>query len=198
MKPNFEKNTDGLLPVIIQDYDTMGVLMLGYMNQEAYNKTLKEQRVCFYSRSKQRLWIKGETSGNYLEVNNISVDCDQDAILITAIPKGPVCHTGDKTCFGSANLQENVLRSLQRTITERKQKPIENSYTSSLFQAGINKIAQKMGEEAIEVVIEAKDNDRQKFLNEAADLLFHYLVLLQAKNCSLADVEQVLKARGKK
>ena len=177
---DFQKG-DGLVPVIVQDFDTREVLMLGYMNNEALQKTTASNRVTLYSRSKQRLWTKGEESGNYLEVKSIELDCDQDSLLIQAIPVGPTCHTGTTTCWGErTNTSFGVLRDLEATIKDRKDNPDEHSYVSSLFKSGINKVAQKVGEEAVEVVIEAKDNDENLFLNESADLLFHYLILLQA------------------
>jgi phosphoribosyl-AMP cyclohydrolase / phosphoribosyl-ATP pyrophosphohydrolase len=194
---DFQKG-DGLVPVIVQDFDTREVLMLGYMNNEALQKTTVSNRVTFYSRSKQRLWTKGEESGNYLEVKSIELDCDQDSLLIQAIPVGPTCHTGTTTCWGErTNTSFGVLRDLEATIKDRKDNPDEHSYVSSLFKSGINKVAQKVGEEAVEVVIEAKDNDENLFLNESADLLFHYLILLQAKGYRLEDVMRVLKERRK-
>lgn len=194
---DFQK-VDGLVPVIVQDFDTREVLMLGYMNNEALQKTTVSNRVTFYSRSKQRLWTKGEESGNYLEVKSIELDCDQDSLLIQAIPVGPTCHTGTTTCWGErTNTSFGVLRDLEATIKDRKDNPDEHSYVSSLFKSGINKVAQKVGEEAVEVVIEAKDNDENLFLNESADLLFHYLILLQAKGYRLEDVMKVLKERRK-
>ncbi|MFN4299759.1 MAG: bifunctional phosphoribosyl-AMP cyclohydrolase/phosphoribosyl-ATP diphosphatase HisIE [Thermaurantimonas sp.] len=197
--PDFSKNPDGLLPCIVQHDRTRHVLMLGYMNREAYEKTLAERLVTFYSRSKQRLWKKGETSGHYLKVKDVRIDCDADAILILAQPAGPVCHTGSDTCFGEVvSSDSGFLAELESVIAHRKSTPNERSYTSGLFQKGINAIAQKVGEEAVELVIEAKDSDDQKFLNEAADLLFHYLVLLQARGYSLQDVEKVLEARHRK
>lgn len=193
----FQKG-DGLVPVIVQDFDTREVLMLGYMNNEALQKTTATNRVTFYSRSKQRLWTKGEESGNYLEVKSIELDCDQDSLLIQAIPVGPTCHTGTTTCWGErTNTSFGVLRDLEAIIKDRKDNPDEHSYVSSLFKSGINKVAQKVGEEAVEVVIEAKDNDENLFLNESADLLFHYLILLQAKGYRLEDVMRVLKERRK-
>jgi phosphoribosyl-ATP pyrophosphohydrolase/phosphoribosyl-AMP cyclohydrolase len=192
---DFDK-TDGLIPAIIQDDLSQKVLMLGYMNREALEKTEKEGRVTFYSRSKQRLWTKGETSGNFLEVKSITADCDSDTLLIRVLPKGPVCHTGTDTCFGNSDAQ-GFLRKLEATIADRHAHPSEASYTSSLFAKGINKVAQKVGEEAVELVIEAKDDNRDLFLGEAADLLFHFLILLKAKNISLLDVEDVLHSRAK-
>lgn len=196
MTPDFSKPTNGLLPVIIQDARTQVVLMLGYMNAEAYEKTLVEQRVTFFSRSKNRLWTKGEESGNFLAVNDILSDCDRDTILIKATPVGPVCHTGTDTCFREANSSIGFLNELEAIIRDRKDHPSDNSYVSSLFEKGINKIAQKVGEEAVELVIEAKDDQEDLFKNEAADLLFHYLILLQAKGFVLKDIIRVLEARN--
>ena len=196
---DFNKNTDGLLPAIIQDAFTQKILMLGYMNQEAFEKTQNEKIVTFYSRSKKRLWTKGETSGNFLHVQDIKIDCDQDTILIKAKPEGVVCHTGADTCFEENNKNSVFfLEYLQNIIRERKNQAPKTSYTATLFSRGINKIAQKVGEEAIELVIEAKDNNKDLFLGEAADLLFHYLVLLEAKNISLQEVIEVLEKRHKK
>ena len=195
MKPDFTKSADGLIPVIIQDNITNVVLMLGYMNQEAFDKTQQEKRVTFFSRSKNRLWTKGEESGNFLDVNSLLIDCDQDTILIKATPTGPTCHTGSDTCFNEKNISPNFLIELETIIRDRKNNPTDKSYTASLFAKGINKIAQKVGEEAVEVVIEAKDNNDELFKGEAADLLFHYLILLQAKNFTLNDIIQVLKDR---
>ena len=197
MNINFSKYTDGLVPAIIQDYTTGKVLMLGFMNEEAFQKTHNEGTVTFFSRSKQRLWTKGETSGNFLRVKSMLADCDSDTILIKAEPTGPVCHTGADTCFNETNPGFSLER-LEAVITDRKNNPDEKSYTASLFARGINKIAQKVGEEAVELVIESKDDDKEKFLGEAADLMFHYLVLLQAKGYKLADVIKVLSARHKK
>lgn len=196
MNPNFSKYTDSLMPAIVQDADTQEVLMLGFMNEEAFAKTKQDGKVTFFSRSKQRLWTKGETSNNFLLVKEILLDCDSDTLLIKAEPQGPTCHKGDISCFGKQNDSFN-LHALERVIIDRKHNPGENSYTASLFAKGINKIAQKVGEEAVEIVIEAKDDNKELFLGEAADLLFHYLVLLQAKNCSLNDVLAVLEARHK-
>ena len=197
MIPDFKKSTDGLIPVIIQDNKTNVVLMLGYMNEEAFQKTNAEKRVTFYSRSKNRLWTKGEESGNFLEVDQILLDCDQDTILIKASPKGVVCHTGADTCFGEVNTP-NFLYQLEETIRKRKSNPTQDSYISSLFAKGLNKIAQKVGEEAVELVIEAKDNNDELFKNEAADLLFHYLILLSAKGFTLQEITNVLEKRAKK
>lgn len=195
---NFQKCADGLVPAIVQDSATLKVLMLGYMNQEALDKTLQEGRVTFFSRSRQRLWTKGEESGNFLTLQEIRVDCDSDTLLIKAIPAGVVCHTGADTCWEEKNVSNDFLTKLESIITDRKNNPSENSYTSSLFAKGINKIAQKVGEEAVEVVIEAKDNSEELFLNESADLLFHYLVLLNAKGYQLSDVLAILKKRHDK
>jgi len=190
---------DGLVPCVIQDAQTNVVLMVGFMNEEALQKTIEEKKVTFYSRTKQRLWTKGETSGNFLHVVDIKVDCDKDSILIKARPAGPVCHTGADTCFEESN-QAWTLNALQELIITRKRNPQPGSYTNSLFEKGINKIAQKVGEEAVELVIEAKDDNRELFLGEAADLMYHYLVLLAAKEYRLEDVLDVLQQRhaGKK
>lgn len=196
MKPEFTKYKDGLVPVIIQDEQTLKVLMLGFMNEEAYTKTMQENKVCFFSRSKERLWTKGESSGNFLFVKEVLSDCDNDTLLIKAIPAGPVCHTGAETCFAESN-SVFTLEKLEAVIVNRKQHPDNTSYTSSLFAKGINKIAQKVGEEAVELVIESKDDDDKKFLNEAADLLYHYLVLLTAKDQSLDKVIAILADRHK-
>lgn len=184
------------MPCIVQDAKTNRVLMLGFMNEDAYQKTVREKKVTFFSRSKKRLWTKGETSGNFLVVVEILVDCDQDTILIKADPVGPVCHTGADTCFNEKNDQWN-LNSLEATIQSRKANPVKGSYTNSLFDAGINKVAQKVGEEAVELIIEAKDDNKELFLNEAADLMYHYLVLLTHKGFSLNDVVEILKKRHK-
>lgn len=196
MQIDFTK-LDGLVPVVVQDTATLRVLMVGFMNDEAYAKTEREKKITFYSRSKKRLWTKGETSGHFLRVDEILLDCDADTLLIKATPTGPVCHTGQDTCFDERNTGFS-LAYLEKIIAQRKTVSAENSYTRSLFEKGINKVAQKVGEEAVELVIEAKDNDRDKFLGEAADLMFHYLVLLAAKGFTLADVEVVLKARHQK
>ena len=188
---------DGLVPCVVQDATTLRVLMVGFMNEEAYIKTVADKRVTFFSRAKQRLWTKGETSGNFLEVAEILLDCDKDTLLIKANPIGPVCHTGADTCFNEAN-SDWTLESLESLILQRKKNPQPGSYTNSLFDKGINKIAQKVGEEAVELVIESKDDNRDLFLGEAADLMYHYLVLLTAKGFSLQDVLQVLKERHKK
>ena len=199
MNIDFSKNTDGLIPAIIQDSETKAVLMLGYMNEEAYLKTIDTQKVTFFSRSKQRLWTKGEESGNFLNLVEIKNDCDGDTLLIQAKPVGPTCHTGADTCWQTENKADyGFISQLEQTIETRREKAdSEKSYVASLFQLGINKIAQKVGEEAIEVVIEAKDDNDDLFLSESADLLFHYLILLQAKGFKLNDVVDVLKSRQK-
>lgn len=192
---DYEK-MNGLIPAIIQDYKTNRVLMLGFMNKEAYKKTKVEGKVTFYSRTKDRLWTKGEESGNFLYVKEILKDCDKDTVLIKAEPAGPVCHTGQDTCFNETNNGETgFLNSLQGLIQQRKRDMPKDSYTTKLFTKGINKIAQKVGEEAVELVIEAKDDDDNLFLNEAADLMYHYLVLLTAKGFELEDVEKILESR---
>lgn len=186
---------DGLLPAVIQDHLTLKVLMLGFMNSEALKQTEEAGMVTFYSRSKNRLWTKGETSQNYLYVKDILVDCDQDTVLIKVDPAGPVCHTGADTCFGEINHPSNFLAELSKIIKVRRHELPENSYTARLFAKGLNKIAQKVGEEAVELVIEAKDDDRRLFIGEAADLLYHLLVLFEAKRVDLADVEAELHHR---
>ena len=196
MNPDFSKYADGLMPVIIQDSISNKVLMLGFMNEESFAKTNADGKVTFFSRSKQRLWTKGETSNNFLLVKEIIADCDNDTLLIKASPTGPVCHTGADTCFNENNSSFS-LEKLEEIIADRKNNPSASSYTSSLFAKGINKIAQKVGEEAVELVIESKDDNKEKFLSEAADLLYHYLVLLQAKNYKLQDVINVLAQRHK-
>ncbi len=192
---------DGLVPVIVQDASTQKVLMLGYMNKEAFEVTNKTRKVTFYSRSKERLWTKGEESGNFLHLVSIKNDCDEDALLVQVNPVGPVCHKGTGNCWGEENeTGENSLSfidQLEKTIESRKNSDSEKSYVKSLLESGINKVAQKVGEEAIEVVIEAKDDNEELFLNESADLLFHYLVLLQAKGYKLNNVVNVLKERVK-
>ena len=198
MTVDFSKYTDGLVPAIIQDDATGKILMLGFMNNEALLKTQELQKVTFFSRTKKRLWTKGEESGNFLLLKTISVDCDNDTLLIKVNPVGPVCHTGADTCFNEKNEAADFLASLEKIIAIRKNNPSDDSYTSSLFKKGINKIAQKVGEEAVELVIEAKDNNDVLFKDEAADLLFHYLILLQAKGFSLQDVVDVLKERHQK
>lgn len=197
MKLDFSKYKDGLVPAIVQDNTTGKILMLGFMNEEAFDKTQKEKRVTFFSRTKNRLWTKGEESGNFLDVKNILIDCDNDTVLIKAAPLGPVCHTGADTCFNEKNTG-NFLFELEKIIAHRKNNPSDKSYTSSLFQKGINKVAQKVGEEAVELVIEAKDDNKDLFLGEAADLLFHYLILLRAKGFGLEEVISVLEKRHTK
>jgi phosphoribosyl-ATP pyrophosphohydrolase/phosphoribosyl-AMP cyclohydrolase len=188
---------DGLVPAILQDVKTQKVLMLGYMNKEACQKTIDTGKVTFFSRSKQRLWTKGEESGNFLLLKDMSLDCDKDSLLIKADPVGPVCHTGTDTCWGEKNQETSVdfLLQLQEVINERKKNQSEKSYTASLFKKGINKIAQKVGEEAVELVIEAKDENDELFMGEAADLMFHYLVLLSAKDYRIEEVVDTLKKR---
>lgn len=197
MKIEFDKYTDGLVPAVIQDYSTGKVLMLGFMNAAAFAITNELQKVTFFSRSKKRLWTKGEESGNFLFVKEISIDCDNDSLLIKAVPAGPVCHTGSDTCWNERNSSADFLQQLETIITERKNNRTQISYTSSLFEKGINAIAQKVGEEAIELIIEAKDDNAELFKGEAADLLFHYLVLLQAKGFTMADIVELLKKRHK-
>ena len=191
---DFEKGA-GLVPVVVQDALNLAILMLGYMNREALEKTLAERRVTFFSRSKQRLWTKGESSQNYLDLVDIKLDCDRDTLLVLAHPHGPTCHTGATTCFGEVEADIAFLKSLQKTIKERHDHPSGQSYTASLFAKGINKVAQKVGEEAVELVIEAKDDNEELFLGEAADLMYHYLVLLRAKGNGLEDVVSVLEKR---
>ena len=192
---DFGKFTDGLVPAIIQDSETSKVLMLGYMNRDAFAKTMSDGKITFFSRSKQRLWTKGEESGNYLIVQSHEVDCDQDALLFKVKPVGPVCHTGADTCWNESNISTDFLDQLEKIINLRKNSPDEGSYVSSLFKKGINKIAQKVGEEAVELVIEAKDQNDELFVNEAADLLFHYLILLNSKGFNLDDIRKILKQR---
>jgi phosphoribosyl-ATP pyrophosphohydrolase/phosphoribosyl-AMP cyclohydrolase len=199
MNIDFTKSNNGLLPAIIQDSETKTVLMLGYMNLEAYEKTLLTNKVTFFSRSKNRLWTKGEESGNFLNLIEMKIDCDNDTFLIQAQPDGPICHTGSDTCWQESNVNEfGFLSKLENTIKNRRDcSSSDKSYVASLFELGINKIAQKVGEEAVEVIIEAKDNNDTLFLDESADLLFHYLILLQAKGFQLKDVISVLKSREK-
>lgn len=198
MKPAFDKYSDGLVPAIVQDDETSKVLMLGFMNQEALDKTIADKKLTFFSRSKQRLWTKGEESGNFLLLRSVSLDCDNDTLLIKAHPLGPVCHTGADTCWNETNEKGDFLTKLEGIIEQRKNGPDEGSYVKTLFGKGINKIAQKVGEEAVELVIEAKDNDDNLFVNESADLLFHYLLLLNAKGFNLQSVIQVLEQRHSK
>jgi phosphoribosyl-AMP cyclohydrolase / phosphoribosyl-ATP pyrophosphohydrolase len=196
MQVDFSKNGDGLVPAIIQDGDTMRVLMLGFMNAEALRRTENTRKVTFYSRSRQKLWIKGETSGNTLFVENILIDCDSDTLLIKVRrPEGPACHTGADTCFSGNDTRSDFLFVLERLIAKRRASPVENSYTSELFRSGLNRIAQKVGEEAVELVIEAKEANNDRLISEAADLLYHILVLLVEKNFRLQDVIDELEAR---
>jgi len=188
---------NGLVPAIVQDHETNIVLMLGYMNEAAVEKTLELGKVTFFSRSKNRLWTKGETSGHFLELKSLFLDCDRDTILVKANPLGPACHTGADTCFDEIN-EDRFIRQLENVIHERKDHPVEGSYTNKLFRKGVNKIAQKLGEEAVELVIESKDNNDELFLNEGADLMYHYLVLLAHRGYRLSDVEKVLAHRHKK
>ncbi|WP_417429160.1 bifunctional phosphoribosyl-AMP cyclohydrolase/phosphoribosyl-ATP diphosphatase HisIE [Halpernia sp.] len=196
MNIDFEKG-NGLVPVIVQDSANLQVLMLGYMNNEAYEKTVEDGRVHFFSRSKNRIWLKGETSNNFLYVKEIKKDCDSDTLLILVKPTDVVCHTGSFSCFGEKNTKGFVYE-LEEKISQRIDDKVENSYTYDLFKRGINKVAQKVGEEAVELVIEAKDNNAKLFLNEAADLMYHYLILLKAKNFKLEDVERILHERNRK
>ena len=196
MTIDFEKG-NGLVPVIIQDDRTQQVLMLGYLNQEALDLTQKDGRVHFFSRTKNRIWLKGETSENYLYVKSIKEDCDSDALLIQAKPAGNVCHTGSFSCFAEKN-SKGFLYELEETISERIDQKVEKSYTYDLYQRGINKMAQKVGEEAVELVIEAKDDNAELFKNEAADLLYHFLILLKAKGFSLTEIEEILLQRNSK
>lgn len=193
---DFEKNPDRLVPAVVQDAATGKVLMLGYMNAESFEHTKRSGKVTFFSRSRSEIWVKGETSGNFLNVEGILVDCDNDTLLIKATPTGPTCHTGADTCFGETNTSDNFLVELEGTIRDRMQNPTANSYTSQLLAKGINMIAQKVGEEAVELVIAAKDDDRVAFSNEAADLLYHLLVLLVQKDISIRDINDVLIARS--
>jgi phosphoribosyl-ATP pyrophosphohydrolase/phosphoribosyl-AMP cyclohydrolase len=195
---DFNKFHDGLVPAIIQDINTNKVLMLGYMNKEAFDATMSSTRITFFSRSKNRLWTKGEESGNFLELKSVMVDCDADALLFKAHPLGPVCHTGADTCWDEKNHSDDFLAYLEQIIELRKNSTDSSSYVKTLMEKGINKIAQKVGEEAVELVIEAKDNDNEKFLDEAADLLFHYLLLLNSKGFNLQSVKEVLNKRHNK
>lgn len=194
MNIDFNKG-DGLVPAIIQDAQTMQVLMLGYMNREAFDKTRKSGNVTFFSRSKNRLWMKGESSGNTLTLVDLKLDCDNDTLLIYAIPKGPTCHTGSTSCFKDETAKGFVYQ-LEKTINDRIDSNDPNSYTNELYQQGINKVAQKVGEEAVELVIEAKDSNDDLFKNEAADLIYHFLILLKKKNMSFTQIEEVLKSRS--
>ncbi len=198
MKVDFKKYSDGLVPAVIQDFTTQKVLMLGFMNEEALKKTQELGKVTFYSRTKNRLWTKGEVSGNFLQLKSIAVDCDNDTLLIKANPIGPVCHTGADTCWSEKNHSEDFLLYLEDVIELRRKASVDESYVARLTAKGINKVAQKVGEEAVELVIEAKDNNKDLFLNEAADLLFHYLLLLNVKGHKLQDVIDILKNRHSK
>ena len=198
MTIDYTKYADGLVPAVIQDYNTHKVLMLGFMNEEALQKTEELRKVTFYSRSKQRLWTKGEESGHFLLLKTIAVDCDNDTLLIKAEPVGPVCHTGADTCWSEKNHSDNFLVYLEEIINLRKLASPEESYVAKLFSKGINKLAQKVGEEAVELVIEAKDDNEELFVNEAADLLFHYLLLLNAKGYTLQNITDVLQNRHSK
>jgi phosphoribosyl-ATP pyrophosphohydrolase/phosphoribosyl-AMP cyclohydrolase len=195
MDINFNKD-QGLVPVVIQDNNTLQVLMVGYMNEEAYNKTLNEGKATFFSRSKNSLWTKGETSGNFLIVKEITIDCDNDALLIKVDPAGPVCHTGKKSCFGEET-SKGFIYKLEQIVNQRIDDNVNDSYSNKLFRKGINKVAQKIGEEAVELVIEAKDNNQELFKNEAADLLYHLLILLKTKTITFSDIEKVLSDRHK-
>lgn len=193
---DFEKG-NGLVPAIIQDYNTLQVLMTGYMNEEAYCKSIEEGRVTFYSRTKKRLWTKGETSGNFLYIKDIQTDCDNDALLIKVNPAGPVCHTGSTSCFGEETAK-GFIYSLEKIIEQRISDDVKDSYTNKLFKQGVNKMAQKVGEEAVELVIEAMDNNDDLFVNEAADLLYHLLILLRSRNMTFTDIEKILRSRHEK
>ena len=197
MNLDYNKNKNGLVPAIIQDNNTLKILMLGYLNKESLSLTLSTNVVHFYSRTKQIIWKKGEESGNELHVVSLKEDCDNDTVLIKVNPVGPVCHKGDDTCFEEVNKSENFIEILEDVIQNRKNNLEESSYISNLFKKGTNKIAQKVGEEAVEMVIEAKDNNGRLFLNESADLLFHYLILLQDKGYKMKNVIDVLKSRSK-
>jgi len=196
MEPIDFNKGDGLVPAVIQDYGSLQVLMLGYMNEEAFRKTQQEGKVTFFSRTRNRLWTKGETSGNFLIVKEIIIDCDNDALLIKADPSGPVCHTGTKSCFGEVT-SKGFIYELEQIINQRVDNNIGESYTNKLFRKGINKVAQKVGEEAVELIIEAKDDDPELFKNEAADLLYHLLILLKTKKVSFSDIEEILQSRHK-
>lgn len=198
IQPDYQKYQDGLVPAIVQDADTGKVLMLGFMNEDAFRQTMETGKVTFFSRTKQRLWTKGEESGNFLQLKQVLNDCDGDTLLIKAQPAGPVCHTGADTCWNEKNHGATFLQYLEEIIDIRRSSSGEQSYVAGLFAKGINKIAQKVGEEATEVIIEAKDNDRSRFLNESADLLFHFMLLLRAKDVTLQDVTKILQDRHSK
>jgi len=191
------KKGGGLVPAIIQDNDTLQVLMTGFMNEEAYNKSIEEGRVTFYSRTRKRLWTKGETSGNFLYIKDIQTDCDNDALLIKVNPAGPVCHTGSTSCFSEETARGFIYR-LEKIIDQRISNDVKDSYTNKIFRQGVNKMAQKVGEEAVELVIEAKDGNDDLFVNEAADLIYHLLILLRSRNINITDVEKILKSRHEK
>ncbi len=191
------KKGGGLVPAIIQDNDTLQVLMTGFMNEEAYKKSMEEGRVTFYSRTRKRLWTKGETSGNFLYIKDIQTDCDSDALLIKVNPAGPVCHTGSTSCFSGETARGFIYR-LEKIIDQRVSDDVKDSYTNKIFRQGVNKMAQKVGEEAVELVIEAKDNNDDLFVNEAADLIYHLLILLRSRNITFTDVEKILKSRHEK
>lgn len=195
MQPDFAKYPDGLVPAIAQDANTRKVLMLGFMNEAAWEKTLQTGYVTFFSRSKQRLWTKGEESGHLLELVGNALDCDADTLLLQVHPKGPVCHTGADTCWNETSAPDNFLAELEQIIESRKTASPESSYVAKMYAKGLNKIAQKVGEEAVELVIESKDDNQELFLNEAADLLFHYLLLLNAKGVNLQNVTEILQKR---
>ncbi len=197
MKIDFSKDPNGLVPVVIQNNNTLQVLMLGYMNREAFTKTQNEQRVTFFSRSKNRLWTKGEESGNFLAVKDIQIDCDNDTILIKVVPDGPTCHTGSTSCF-KEETAKGFMYELESTIQQRIDEGDESSYTNKLYQRGVNKVAQKVGEEAVELVIEAMDDNDELFKYEAADLMYHYLILLKTKGFNLHTIEEELKQRANK
>ena len=197
MNLNYKKYADGLVPAIVQDAETGKILMLGFMNEESLKITQETGKATFYSRSQNKIWTKGETSGNFLNVTDIIPDCDNDTLLIKANPIGPTCHKGDDTCFKEINKLPFSLQYLEDVVTERKNESPEKSYTRRLFDKGINKVAQKVGEEAVELVIEAMDNNDELFINEAADLMYHYIVLLQAKGFKLNDVIEILRERHK-
>ena len=198
MKIDFAKYADGLVPAVVQDAVTRRVLMVGFMNAEALDRTIETNRVTFYSRSKHSLWTKGETSGNFLEVHSVDVDCDNDTLLIKATPSGPVCHSGAETCFGESNDANDFLYDLERLIRRRKETPVAGSYTSELFAEGLNRVAQKFGEEAVEAIIASTSDEKTAFVSEVADVLYHLLVLLTVKDVRLADAVEVLRSRSKK
>ena len=196
MKIDFDKNSVGLVPAIIQDFETKNVLMLGFMNKEALNLTLESNKVHFFSRSKNRIWMKGEESGNFLNLISLKPDCDNDSLLLKVKPQGPTCHKGDDTCWGEKN-DHNFLNTLEKIIVDRIKNPSNNSYVSNLFEKGIDKIAQKLGEEATEVIIASKNENKKELIYESADLLFHFLILLQKKNLRFKDVVNELEQRNK-